>query len=86
MPVEPRFDAACSLAKTFVIRPPDSQLLEIYSLYKQATIGDVDKSGKMNDPIAKAKWEAWNKKKGMSKEDAKKKYVSIIEEMAKAQK
>ena len=57
--------------------------LDIYSLYKQATQGDV--SGKkpgMLDIVKKAKFEAWEKRKGMSKEEAMQAYVKLIGELA----
>ena len=49
----------------------DDELLQLYSLFKQATVGDVntDRPG-MLDFKGKAKWDAWEKVKGKSKEDA----------------
>ena len=60
----------------------DDELKEIYALYKQATVGDVniDKPGMM-DLRGNAKWEAWNSKKGMSNEDAMKNYVEKAKEL-----
>ena len=54
----------------------DDELKEIYSLYKQGTVGDntTEKPG-MLDLKGKAKWEAWNGQKGKSKEQAQKEYV-----------
>jgi diazepam-binding inhibitor (GABA receptor modulator, acyl-CoA-binding protein) len=56
--------------------------LEIYSLYKQGMIGDcnTDKPG-MLDFKGKAKWEAWNARKGTSQEDAQKAYIELINEL-----
>jgi diazepam-binding inhibitor (GABA receptor modulator, acyl-CoA-binding protein) len=56
--------------------------LEIYSLYKQGMIGDcnTDKPG-MLDFKGKAKWEAWNARKGTSKEDAQKAYIELVNEL-----
>lgn len=44
----------------------DEKTLEIYALFKQASVGDVniDRPG-MLDPKGKAKWDAWNSKKGI---------------------
>lgn len=60
----------------------NDELKEIYALYKQATVGDVnvDRPGMM-DFKGKAKWDAWNGKKGMSQDDAKAKYVEYANEM-----
>lgn len=38
------FQTACEQAKNFSKRPPDSDMLELYSLYKQATHGNVTTS------------------------------------------
>jgi len=45
--------------------------LEVYSLFKQATLGDCNtpRPG-MLDLKGKAKWDAWDGRKGMSKDDA----------------
>ena len=50
----------------------DDELLQLYSLFKQATVGDVntDRPGGMLNIKEKAKWDAWEKLKGKSKEDA----------------
>jgi len=60
----------------------DDELKEIYSLYKQAMIGDIntERPG-MLDLKGKAKWDAWNSKKGMSQDEAKQKYVAYAAEM-----
>jgi diazepam-binding inhibitor (GABA receptor modulating acyl-CoA-binding protein) len=51
------------------VKMTDDELLQIYSLYKQGTVGDnnTDKPG-MLDFKGKAKWEAWTKIKGTNKE------------------
>ena len=58
---------------------PDDKKLEIYSLFKQGSVGDnsTDKPG-MLDFKGKAKWEAWNGKKGMSQEEAMQAYVDLV--------
>jgi diazepam-binding inhibitor (GABA receptor modulating acyl-CoA-binding protein) len=55
--------------------------LKFYSLFKQATEGDV----KGDQPWAvqfeaRAKWDAWAKLRGMSKEEAMRKYIELVEE------
>ena len=56
--------------------------LEVYSLFKQATVGDVNipRPGMM-DQKGRAKWDAWDGRKGMSKEDAEKAYAELIWEI-----
>ncbi|TGZ60540.1 hypothetical protein CRM22_008485 [Opisthorchis felineus] len=57
-------------------RPGDDDLLELYGLFKQANEGDISEPAPFFIEFkAKAKWNAWNGRKGMSKEDAKKQYI-----------
>ena len=60
----------------------DDKKLEIYGLFKQATVGDVntERPG-MLDFKGKAKWDAWKGKEGMSTDDAKQAYVDLIAEL-----
>ena len=56
--------------------------LEVYSLFKQATVGDCNTARPgMLDMKGKAKWDAWDARKGMSKEDAEKAYAELIGEI-----
>jgi acyl-CoA-binding protein len=54
-------------------------MLELYALYKQATSGDVNgtKPG-MLDLKGRAKWDAWGKHKGMSKDAAMEAYIALV--------
>ncbi|MBI3520451.1 MAG: acyl-CoA-binding protein [Bacteroidetes bacterium] len=65
-------------------KPGNDVMLELYSLNKQATIGDIniDKPG-MFDFVAAAKYNAWNAKKGMSKEEAQQKYIDYVDSLLK---
>ena len=65
-------------------KPSQSEQLEFYGLYKQATEGDV--SGKkpgMLDITGRAKYNAWADRKGMSANDAKQAYVTAFEQRVK---
>ena len=63
-------------------KPSDADLLELYGLYKQATVGDVDTSRPgMFDMKGKAKWDAWNAKKGTSQADAEAAYIAKVKEL-----
>eukprot|EP00668_Euglena_longa_P014241 GGOE01018219.1.p1 GENE.GGOE01018219.1~~GGOE01018219.1.p1 ORF type:complete len:116 (-),score=19.72 GGOE01018219.1:134-445(-) len=63
--------------------PRDSsneERLKVYALFKQATVGDVQGSQPWKVEFEKrAKWDAWNELKGMSSEEAKTKYIEILE-------
>uniref|UniRef100_A0A8C9W8B8 Acyl-CoA-binding protein n=1 Tax=Scleropages formosus TaxID=113540 RepID=A0A8C9W8B8_SCLFO len=62
------FDKAAEEVKHLKVKPTDAEMLEIYSLYKQTTVGDVNTARPgMLDFAGKAKWDAWEKKKGQSK-------------------
>ena len=59
---------------------PDDKKLEVYALFKQGSVGDcnTERPG-MIDFKGKAKWDAWDAKKGMSKEDAMQEYVDLAQ-------
>jgi acyl-CoA-binding protein len=59
--------------------PTNEEKLKLYSLFKQATIGDVTGYQPWAVQVeARAKWYAWNSIKGMSKEDAMKEYIEQV--------
>ena len=63
-------------------RPSNDQLLDLYAFYKQATEGDVAGSRPgMLDLKGRAKYDAWAKRKGLSKDDAMKKYVALVDKL-----
>ncbi|XP_053744235.1 acyl-CoA-binding domain-containing protein 7 isoform X1 [Synchiropus splendidus] len=76
------FEKIAEDVKNVNSRPTDQELLDLYGLYKQATVGDVntDRPG-MLDLKGKAKWDAWNSRKGMSKEDAMTAYIGLAKEI-----
>ncbi|KAL2149472.1 hypothetical protein VTH82DRAFT_8123 [Thermothelomyces myriococcoides] len=82
------------IPKTGAARPPPSDRMRLYGLYKQAMEGDVD--GVMERPMVAStgnsedlareqdKWDAWNSQKGLSRTEAKRRYVeALIETMHK---
>lgn len=58
--------------------PTDDEKLNMYALYKQATVGDCNESEKPNMIRfeARAKWNAWSAKYGTSKKDAMREYCN----------
>lgn len=73
------FETAVAESKNLSSRPSNDTMLKIYSLYKQGTKGDA--SGKrpgMFDMVGRAKYDAWAGLSGTSSEDAKQKYVDLI--------
>ncbi|KAF8951445.1 Acyl-CoA-binding domain-containing protein 1, partial [Haplosporangium bisporale] len=76
------FDAAAVKVKTLTTSPSNSDLLELYALFKQATVGNntTARPG-MFDPKGKAKWDAWEAKKNVTAEDAEKQYIALVEKL-----
>jgi len=74
------FEKAVADSKLLSATPGNDTLLKLYSLYKQATLGDADEDGPANpfDFIGKAKHEAWSKLQGLSKETAMQQYVDLV--------
>ena len=63
-------------------RPGNDDLLKLYALYKQATVGDVEgKRPGMMDFVGRAKYDAWAALEGTSADDAKQGYVAVVERL-----
>jgi acyl-CoA-binding protein len=79
-----RFADAKARVEKLSERPSNDQLLALYGLYKQATEGDVTGSRPgMLDLKGRAKFDAWAKQKGTSKDDAMKAYVALVDKLEK---
>lgn len=83
--LEQQFEAAKKRVLELPEKPDNSVMLELYALNKQATIGDIniDKPA-MFDFVAAAKYNAWSAKKGISREEAQKKYIDYVESLFKS--
>ena len=80
------FKTAAEKAKTLKNKPSDDTMLKLYSLYKQATVGDVQGSQPWAiQVVARSKWDAWNSQKGKGKEQAENEYVALVEELLAAE-
>uniref|UniRef100_A0A8B9RDY7 Acyl-CoA binding domain containing 7 n=1 Tax=Astyanax mexicanus TaxID=7994 RepID=A0A8B9RDY7_ASTMX len=64
MTLQEEFEKYADDVKKVKTRPTDQELLDMYGLYKQAIVGDIniDKPG-ITDLKGKAKWQAWNSRK-----------------------
>ncbi|KAM7383495.1 hypothetical protein PAMP_003141 [Pampus punctatissimus] len=82
MSLQAEFEKIAEDVKKMKTRPADQELLDLYGLYKQAVVGDIntDRPGMM-DLKGKAKWDVWNSQKGMSKDDAMSAYVALAKEV-----
>lgn len=80
--LEKRFEQAVADSKKLPEKPDNATLLKIYSLYKQATEGDVQgKRPGFTDMVGRAKWDAWNEQKGKDTATAMQEYVDLIESL-----
>lgn len=78
-----QFEAAAAASRTLADKPSNEVLLQLYSLYKQATEGDVSAEVPSNpfDFVAKAKYNAWEEQKGKAKETAMQEYIELISKL-----
>jgi diazepam-binding inhibitor (GABA receptor modulator, acyl-CoA-binding protein) len=73
------FESAVANSKNLSERPDNATLLKLYALYKQSTSGDNDeKKPGFGDMVGRAKWDAWNGLKGVSRDDAMQQYIDLI--------
>ena len=77
-----QFEAAAAQAKQTKRRPDNATLLKLYSYYKQASEGDVqgERPGAF-DFVAGAKYDAWAKLKGMTRDEAMQNYIKQVERL-----
>jgi len=83
MDIQQQFNEAVANSKLLSSKPDNETLLQLYSLYKQATEGDNTKEAPSNpfDIVAKAKYNAWSELKGKSKEDAMNEYIKLVDRL-----
>ncbi|HLA77614.1 MAG TPA: acyl-CoA-binding protein [Vicinamibacteria bacterium] len=85
MTLKDKFAAAQDRVQKLATRPSNEQLLELYALYKQATAGDAAGSRPgMFDVKGRAKFDAWVARKGLTKDQAMKAYVALVDQLAKS--
>lgn len=79
-----KFDDAAISAQKFRKRPDDADMLRLYSLYKQASVGDVrgERPGAFSF-VDRAKYDAWAKLEGTDSAKAMESYVKLVERLKK---
>jgi acyl-CoA-binding protein len=77
-----QFTAATEAVKELPERPGNDDMLRLYALYKQGSVGDAtgDRPGMM-DFVGRAKYDAWADVAGMSQDDAMAAYVDLVESL-----
>ncbi|KAG1150892.1 hypothetical protein G6F37_003335 [Rhizopus arrhizus] len=74
------FEQAFTYMNEHDIPLSNDKKLHFYGLFKQATIGDINKPKPgLFEFVARAKWDAWNSCKGLSFREARNKYIESVE-------
>lgn len=83
MELKALFEKAVTESKALSEKPSNETLLQLYSLYKQSTEGDVKGEAPSNpfDFVNKAKYDAWASLQGKTSEDAMKEYVDLVNKL-----
>lgn len=78
-----RFDDAVGRSKSLPSQSNDN-LLKLYALYKQGTQGDASgkRPGRL-DIKGRAKFDAWDAKKGTSRDDAMQQYIDLVDSLGR---
>jgi acyl-CoA-binding protein len=80
--LQSQFEQAATAAKQLRARPSNEAMLMLYALYKQATSGDVSGSRPgFTDMVGRAKYDAWARVKGTSREAAMRDYVAYVQKL-----
>ena len=82
MATEDEFAAAQLRVKQLSKTPASDELLELYALFKQGTVGDAtgERPG-MLDFKGRAKFDAWNARRGTPASEAKTAYVALVQKL-----
>lgn len=83
--LQAKFTAAAKSLQELPKRPDDATLLKLYSLYKQATVGNVSGSRPgFIDFVGRAKHDAWAELKGTPKNDVMRAYVALVDKLRRS--
>ncbi|KAH1084223.1 hypothetical protein J1N35_023984 [Gossypium stocksii] len=85
MGLKEEFEEHAEKVKTLPAAPSNDDMLILYGLYKQATVGPVntDRPGMFN-MREKYKWDAWKAVEGKSKEEAMGDYITKVKQLFEA--
>lgn len=84
--IDDEFQAAQQRLTTLTEDPGNMVKLQIYGLFKQSTVGKCNtKKPGMTDFVGKAKWTAWNDLGNITPDEAKRKYIELIDSLVKDQ-
>jgi acyl-CoA-binding protein len=76
------FEQAVIASKQLPEKPAPQHLLGLYSLYKQATVGDnTEAQPGFTDIVARAKWDTWQKLHGTDTDTAMQRYIDLVQQL-----
>ncbi|MFZ9388215.1 MAG: acyl-CoA-binding protein [Chitinophagaceae bacterium] len=80
MELKEKFEQAAADSKNLPQKPGNDILLQLYSLYKQGSVGDVNTDPPSNpfDIVGKAKYEAWSALRGKQPAEAMEEYIALV--------
>jgi diazepam-binding inhibitor (GABA receptor modulating acyl-CoA-binding protein) len=80
--LQARFEKASAESTQLSKRPDNNTMLKLYGLYKQGSTGDAQgQRPGFTDLVGRAKFDAWAALKGTPQEEAKQKYIDLVEEL-----
>ncbi len=83
MLLKEQFEKAITDSKSLTEKPGNNILLQLYSLFKQSTEGDISGEAPSNpfDFVNKAKYDAWAALKGKSSEETMQQYIDLVNKL-----
>jgi acyl-CoA-binding protein len=79
MTLEDEFRAAQDRVQRLAHRPSNDELLALYALFKQATVGDATgRRPGLLDLKRRAKFDAWQRRKGQARDACRQQYVELV--------
>ena len=82
MELKEKFEAAVANSTSLSEKPSNDILLKIYSLFKQATEGDISGDRPSGfDFKGAAKFDAWKKIEGKDKDECMQEYIDLIDSL-----
>ncbi len=85
MDLNAQFEEAAERVKSLSSKPDNDTLLQLYALYKQGSEGDVTGSRPSRLKLrARAKYDARDEVKGIDQDEAKEKYIALVDELVEA--
>ena len=77
-----QFEQAAEHVQQLDKRPDNDTLLKLYALYKQGSEGDLKRTQPgFFDFVGTAKHEAWAMLNGVSKEEAMRRYIALVQQL-----